>query len=253
MIYLTGANGLVGKRLSTLLEDFKVRSVSYRDTVFDIFDSHEESFLVHLAWSSNTRIKDKSVETDIVNSEKLFDFYKHKNPNGKIIFLSTAGDLHRDSCNNIPTPHSLYGKCKLDVENILKKLDCQSVTFRVTNIWGGIVDKDRVNGLVDKLISCLDTDEVVEIYANLKTIVNIIHVDDVCELIVKSITQKNINNHETFLVGCQNISIYDIIDRVSKKGILNLKLNQKIHRSYIDIDIETVQKHFNWKPKYYLK
>ena len=119
MIYLTGANGLVGSRLSACLGDMKVTKISYRDEVPDVFESHNESYLIHLGWSSTTRAKDKSIEKDVVNSKKLFELYQKKNPNGHIIFLSTAGDLHRDIEDDIPTPHSLYGKCKLHVENIL--------------------------------------------------------------------------------------------------------------------------------------
>ena len=253
MIYLTGANGLVGSRLCNYLGDQEVTKISYRDEVPDVFESHDKSFLIHLGWSSTTRAKDKSVEQDVINSKKLFEFYQKKNRNGHIIFLSTAGDLHRDTDNDIPTPHSLYGKCKLEVENILNELDVQTTIFRVTNIWGSVVDKKRINGLVDKLLALLDTDEVVEIYANLRTTVDIIHVDDVIDLILKSILGVFKTQHETFLVGSQSITIYDIIDRVSMRGTLNLKLNQKAEKSYLNIDTSKVKEIFNWEPKHYLK
>ena len=253
MIYLTGANGLVGSRLSVCLGDMKVTKISYRDEVPDVFESHNESYLIHLGWSSTTRAKDKSIEKDVVNSKKLFELYQKKNPNGHIIFLSTAGDLHRDIEDDIPTPHSLYGKCKLHVENILNELECNTTIFRVTNIWGGVVDKKRVNGLVDKLLTLLDTDESVEIYANLKTVVDIIHVDDIISLIQKTIQCPSLTKHRTFLVGSQNITIYDIIDRVSMRGTLNLKLNQKAEKSYLNIDNSKVKETFDWEPKHYLK
>lgn len=250
MIYLTGANGLVGSRLSMCFGDLKFKKISYRDTVPDLFKSHDSSCLIHLGWSSNTRLKEKT--KDVENSKKLFELYQKKNPNGKIIFLSSAGDLHRDSEDGSPKPHSLYGISKLQVEEILSNIDCQTIIFRVTNIWGGIVEKNRVNGLVDKLLTLLDTDEVVEIYANLKTTVDIIHVDDVVKLILKAILRKNIQKNETFLVGAQNISIYDIIDKVSMRGTLNLKINQKAEKSYLNIDTKIVKESFNWEPKLFL-
>ena len=250
MIYLTGANGLVGSRLSMCFGDLKFKKISYRDTVPDLFKSHDSSCLIHLGWSSNTRLKEKT--KDVENSKKLFELYQKKNPNGKIIFLSSAGDLHRDSEDESPKPHSLYGISKLQVEEILSNIDCQTIIFRVTNIWGGIVEKNRVNGLVDKLLTLLDTDEVVEIYANLKTTVDIIHVDDLVKLILKAILRKNIQKNETFLVGAQNISIYDIIDKVSMRGTLNLKINQKAEKSYLNIDTKIVKESFNWEPKLFL-
>jgi len=252
MIYLTGSNGLVGSRFSYLC-DKNLTKISYRDKVLDLFGKHEQSCLIHLGWSSTTRTKDNSAKKDIVNSKKLFSYYLQKNPKGKIIFLSTAGDLHRDNKTNVPIPHSLYGQCKLDVETILSQLDCQTIVFRVTNIWGGIVDKKRVNGLVDKLLTLLDTDEVVEIYSNLKTVVNIIHVDDVIDLLIKSIDKNFDNRHEIFLVGSQSISLYDIIDRVSMRGTLNLKINQKLEKSHLNIDTKKTKEVFNWEPKQFLK
>ena len=128
----------------------------------------------------------------------------------------------------------------------------QVVCFPVT-IWGGVVDKKRINGLVDKLLALLDTDEVIEIYANLRTTVDIIHVDDVIDLILKSILGVFKTQHETFLVGSQSITIYDIIDRVSMRGTLNLKLSQKAEKSYLNIDTSKVKEIFNWEPKHYLK
>ena len=101
-------------------------------------------------------------------------------------------------------------------------------------------------------MTLLDTDEVVEIYANLKTTVDIIHVDDVVKLILKAILRKNIQKNETFLVGAQNISIYDIIDKVSMRGTLNLKINQKAEKSYLNIDTKIVKESFNWEPKLFL-
>ena len=97
MIYLTGANGLIGSRFLDLY-DGEVTTISYRDKVTDVFESHENSCLIHLAWSSTTRNTydefEKVIKNDVTNSKILFDYYVKKNPNGKIIFISSAGDLH---------------------------------------------------------------------------------------------------------------------------------------------------------------
>ena len=182
MIYLTGSNGLVGSRLSMCFGDLKFTKISYRDTVPDVFKSHDSSCLIHLGWSSNTRLKEKTKDVD--NSKKLFELYQKKNPNGKIIFLSSAGDLHRDNNGEYPKPHSLYGKSKLQV---------------------------------------------------------------------KAISRKTAEKNETFLVGAQNISIYDIINIVSMRGTLNLKINQKAEKSYLNINTTKVKETFDWEPKLFLK
>ena len=262
MIYLTGSNGMIGTKFKQFSMGMGYKTISYRDDVPEnLFETHEKSCLLHLGWSSTTRTKDvDQVEKDVVNSQKLFNYYLDKNPNGKIIFLSTAGNMHQTKHNSetietsIPSPCSLYGKTKLRVEKILEELDCKTVVLRVSNVWGSKVDKNRVNGLVDKLRSAVDTDRVVEIYANLDTKVDLIHIDDLMLLILKVIDIDLDKNHELFLVGGQSISLYDIISTVSKMGSLNIKLNQKgKDKSFVNIRPTKVEETFNWERGYFLQ
>jgi nucleoside-diphosphate-sugar epimerase len=261
VIYLTGANGLVGSRFLNLYKD-QVTTISYRDEVPDVFGSHENSCLIHLAWSSTTRNTydefEKVIKNDVTNSKILFDYYVNKNPNGKIIFISSAGDLHLGHGRTVweehePSPHSLYGECKLHVENMLKELSCKTVVLRTSNIWGAKVSGNRVNGLVDKLLSSLDTDRIIEIFTDLKTKVDLIHIDDFINLLIKVINKDLEKQHELFLVGRQNLSICDIIDAISKRGSLNLRINQKAKKTYLHIENSKVRKTFDWDPKYILK
>ena len=110
-----------------------------------------------------------------------------------------------------------------------------------------------MNGLVDKLRGAVDTDRVVEIYANLETKVDLIHIDDLILLMLEVINIDLDKNHELFLVGGQSVSICDIINKVSKMGSLNLKVNQKgMEKSFVNIRPTKVEKTFNWKRGYYL-
>jgi nucleoside-diphosphate-sugar epimerase len=261
MIYLTGASGLIGTRFLEIY-DKEVTKISYRNEVSDVFQSHENSCLIHLAWSSTTRNTydefEKVIKNDVTNSKMLFDYYANKNPNGKIIFVSSAGDLHLGHSrtvweDNEPSPHSLYGECKLHVENMLKELLCKTVVLRTSNIWGAKVSNKRVNGLVDKLLNALNTDQVVEIFADLKTKVDLVHIDDFIDLLIKVIKVDLENQHELFLVGRQSISICDIIDIASKRGSLNLRINQKADKTYLHIENTKVRKAFDWEPKHSLR
>ena len=258
MIYVSGSHGMVGRRFQELCNQ-KITSISYRDEVNDLFKSHDKSCLVHLAWSSTTRDTDsKKVKNDIWNSQKLFDFYLNKNPNGKIIFASTAGDMHLNHggmfCSGLenPNPRTLYGRSKLHVEQVLNTLKCKTVILRTSNIWGGKVKSERINGLVDKLINAVDTDKVVEIYADLDTYVDIIHIDDFVDLLLKVIDTEFDMDHELFLVGDQSISIGDIIKKVSKKGALNLKIDQKAPKTFINVQPFKAQSVLGWKSENHL-
>ena len=105
---------------------------------------------------------------------------------------------------------------------------------------------------MDKLFSALNTDKVVEIFANLDTHVDLIHIDDFINLLIKVIDTDLDKDHEVFLVGGQCISISDIIKKVSAKGVLNLKIDQKAQRSYIDVRPFKAKTVFDWNPENHL-
>jgi nucleoside-diphosphate-sugar epimerase len=261
MIYVTGSNGLIGKRFLELF-DGPITKVSYRDNPQDVFESHKNSCLIHFAWSSNTRNTyeefEKFVKSDVINSKKIFDFYSKKNPNGKIIFISSAGGLYTDyertvDENTKVNSKTLYGDLKLQVENILKTIDCNSIVLRVSNVWGGkIVSSDRINGLIDKLFNVLNTENTIELYTNLDTRIDIIHVDDLINLIQKCIETDLYIKHDMFVVGSQSLTIKEILDKITSAGYLNIKLSRKESKSYLHVENSRVSTTFNWKPRHKL-
>lgn len=261
MIYVTGATGFIGSEFIKRCE-YPIIPISYRGNVEDVFESHKNACLIHLAWSTNTRVDYSQIEfaiqNDVIPSKRIFDYFAAKNPNGKIIFTSTGGDLlsgHNRTVDETtpPVPKTLYGECKLQVENILKTIDCNTVSLRISNVWGGKNhSKDRKNGLVDKLIAALDTDEVIDLYANLNSRIDLIHISDLCNLMVKITEIEAAMPHQTFVVGAQCLTIKEILERITSHGALNLKLRNSEEMHYTHIDNSRVRKTFNWSPKVYL-
>lgn len=258
MIYVTGCNGLIGKRFLEL-SNYPITKVSYRDEPQDVFESHENSSLIHFAWSSTTRNTydefEKFIKNDVINSKKIFDFYSKKNPNGKIIFISTAGCLYVNhertvDENSLVNPNTLYGDLKLQVENILKTVECNTLALRVSNVWGGkSLPSNRINGLVDKLLSSVNTDNVIDLYTNFDTRIDIIHVDDLVYLIEKCI-EKNLHiKHDMFVVGSQSLTIKQLLDIITSSGYVNLKLSRKESKSYLHVETSRASTVFEWKPK----
>ena len=262
MIYISGSNGLIGKKLSKSIVDYI--PISYRNEIPEI-SFLPKSILIHLSSSITPRNSfddlEKSFQNDVLIPFKIFQEYLKTNPNGKIIFLSSAGDLH--SCefnilmneNSIPKPKSIYGTHKLLLENYIQLLHktnkFSSIILRVTNVYGEEISLNRVNGLIDKLILSAKTKNKIIITANVKGTVNFIHVDDLIELILKAI-QANLNEYNLFLVGCsRSITIEELLKKVCFYISPNILFeNEYSNPSYINIDTTKVQKYFNWNCKY---
>ena len=262
MIYLTGASGMVGTRFMELSKHREISTVSYRETVPDVFDSHENACLVHMAWSTTTRTPFSKIEevyrNDLFPSQQLFQKFAEKNPKGKIIFLSTAGAAYTGYERtvteiDIPNPTSLYGDTKMQVEKVLREVDCDTVALRVSNIWGvkGL-PLDRKNGLIDKLIDSVDTDRVTDLYANLDTKIDIIHVDDLINLIGKIIDSSCDIKHQMYVVGSQCLTIKEVLDRITSHGTLKINLSRSERKGYLHIESRRARAKYNWTPTHKL-
>lgn len=257
MIYVTGSNGLIG---TSIKEKIEIIPVTYREVEPEI-TFEPCSTLIHLATSITSRSSLKEIResfnSDVLIPLKIFRQFLTANPNGKIIFLSTAGDLHSYNYENnqlstedsLPVPKTLYGAHKLLVENHLNLLHLEfpnftSLIFRVSNVYGAKVEACRVNGLVDKLITSNDE---IKIFVDLNTTINLIHIDDLVNLLFLSLGKHMIPGHYTFLVGNESYKISDILNLVSKNKKIKITVESTPKNySYINLDCTNVKKFFNW-------
>jgi UDP-glucose 4-epimerase len=262
VIYITGSNGLIGRSLKKNL--LKFTSISYRDNLDGIeFNVHEDATLIHLASSSNTRYSiDSSAElyiNDVNLSLELFKKFLNKNPTGRIILLSSCGDLHwnyykkTQNEQSVPIPKTIHGSHKLLLEhygNILtQNTEAKFIVLRVTNVYGSDVSLNRVNGFIDKYISCFKNNSVMQIYSNQNSSYDWIHLDDVVSAVISSI---NYNSSDTFLIGEGNShSLRHLLDLL-KNNIGDVKLDVKecLNRAvYTIIDPSRAEHLLGWKPK----
>ena len=262
MIYISGSNGLIGRELCKSIA--KWIPISYRNEVPQI-DFLPNSILIHLSSSTTPRDSFEELQqlfqSNVLIPFRLFENYLKANPNGRIIFLSSAGDLHSSDCHDkisnedtIAIPKSIYGTHKLLLENYIKQLHerytFSSAIFRTTNVYGGKIDQNRVNGLIDKLILSTKHNTQITITSNCKTTINLIHISDLNDLILKSL-EADLRGFNLFLVGgLSSISIEDVINKIQVHKPLNLIYkNENSKPSYINIDTTKAQKYFNWKCK----
>ncbi len=177
-----------------------------------------------------------------------------KKKNNKVILLSDVANVEFGPVSE-KTLFKAQTKDQINLKTVGIGIYARSgaSTVELSNVWGGDIDEHRVNGLVDKLISSLNTDRTTEIYANLKSEVDLIHVDDLVSLILKVIHHDSPKNHQLFLVGGQSLSICDIIGKVSEKGSLNIKVNQKgKEKTTISLDPSKAETMYQWDRGYLL-
>jgi len=222
MIYISGTSGLIG---TTLINKISVYvPISYRDSVERIeFQSIPDSTLIHLASCSNTRFKIEDAQSlyqnEVSLSLQLFQKFLNKNPDGRIILLSSCGDLHWSfydtvlSEYSLPSPRTVHGAHKLLLENygsiLASKTNAKFISLRVSNVYGGRISEDRVNGFIDRYLYSFKNKKSMQVYSNLNDTFDWVHVQDVVEAIVSSI---KFNSSNTFLIGSgQSFSLKKVI------------------------------------------
>jgi UDP-glucose 4-epimerase len=262
MIYITGSNGLIGRSLKKNLSKFI--PISYRDNLDGIeFDAHENATLIHLASFSNTRYSiDSSTELyikDVNLSLKLFEKFLNKNPTGRIILLSSCGDLHWSyhkkiqNEQSVPFPKTIHGAHKLLLENygniLTQNTKAKFIVLRVTNVYGGNVSFNRVNGFIDKYVSCFRNNSEMQIYSNQNSSYDWIHLNDVVSAIISSIKY---NSSNTFLIGEGNSYSLEYLLDLLKNNIGYVKLDLKeclTPAVYVTIDPSRAEHFLGWTPK----
>lgn len=262
MIYITGSNGLIGRHLKKNLSKFI--AISYRDNLDEIqFDIHEDATLIHLASSSNTRYGiDFSAELymkDVNLSLQLFKKFLNKNPDGRIILLSSCGDLHWNydkkiqTEQSVPFPKTIHGAHKLLLENygniLTQNTEAKFIVLRVTNVYGGDVSLNRVNGFIDKYVSCLKNNSIMHIHSNQDNSYDWIHLYDVMTAIISSIEY---NFSDTFLIGEGNSHSLKYVLNLLKDSIGDVKLELKECLNpavYTMIDRSKAKNLLGWAPK----
>lgn len=222
MIYISGTSGLIGTALINKISVYV--PISYRNTVERIeFQSIPNSTLIHLASCSNTRFKIEDAQSlyqnDVALSLQLFQKFLNKNPDGRIILLSSCGDLHWSFYDTVlteyslPSPRTIHGAHKLLLENygsiLASKTNAKFISLRVSNVYGGRISGDRVNGFIDRYLYSFKNKKSMQVYSNLNDTYDWVHIQDIVNAIVSAI---KFNSSNTFLIGSeQSLSLKKVI------------------------------------------
>jgi UDP-glucose 4-epimerase len=231
----TSSPALAGAELVFHLASSTYPSTSNSDAVFDL-----ESNLV-----GSVRMLKTAVEYQV----------------RRVIFISSGGTVYGiPQQNPIPETHPTnpicsYGIHKLAIEKYLylfralKHLD--SVVLRVSNIYGEFQSLDRPLGAVSHFTHRAVEGKPVEIWGNGTTRRDYVHVDDVVQALLKSISYQGAEY--LFNIGSgRSVSLNELVDLITKRIEEEIVVNYKPARSF-DVqenvlDIACAVKELGWKP-----
>ena len=183
----------------------------------------------------------------------------------KIVFSSSAASYGVPSSFPVREDHqlnpmNLYGVTKLAGEKLMKvyydNFDIETVTLRFGNIFGvGLFSRE--NTVIPKFVRMGLEGKTLTVYGDGSSTRDYVHVDDVVQSIVRSISSASIGG-EVYNVGAYSIKIRDIADKVSKailethdKKIDCVYLPERVGETkYLEYNIDKITSELGYKSKW---
>ncbi len=170
----------------------------------------------------------------------------------KYIFLSSGGTVYDDS--DIPhkeeeklNPKNIYALEKVIIEDYLKIYGIENNDFaylilRLSNPYGGIISKNKKQGIIDVTISKTINNETLEFYGELNNIRDYIYINDVAYYIYNLSISKEKNDIYNIASGegTSIKEIFSIIEQVCGKKIK--MVNKQINTINIKANVLDVEK-----------
>lgn len=285
-VFITGANGFVGKRLQKKLASL---SLPYVAGTRELYGDLEEQnnwkeilkgmdVVVHLAArvhvmnETNTDPLSAFRNANVVGTLKLAVAAKSVGVK-RFIFISSVkvnGEETFDrpfSANDRPAPQDPYGVSKLEAERELMKLH-QPGVFEIVVVRPPLVYGPGVKANFEKLFWLVKTDLPIP-FSLVKNKRSLVSVDNLVDLIVTTLSHPKASG-EIFLVSDDlDYSLKDLIEEMGKVlgksphllpiPVTLMKIGAKMlgKKAYVNrlfgnlhVDIEKTKTLLNWKPPY---
>ena len=151
----------------------------------------------------------------------------------KIIFSSSAGTIYGSSNKKIientdKKPFNPYGISKLTMEHLLEfykvKNNIHYFIFRISNIYGYGQNTSNGLGLINTILEKSINKKPVTIFGDGSIIRNYIYIDDVIEILTKSLNKPLNESNILNLSSDDNLSINQIINIITKTTNLELQI-----------------------------
>ena len=234
------------------------------EKIIKIIKKHEPDIVLHLANFGSVIDCEKSSNNAFkVNVNGIVNVISGcVQTNAKLIFISSR-EVYGETLkglsteNDNPNPNNVLGITKLLAENMIinasKHFDLDYTIIRASNVYG-------INGnkfVVGKMInSALQKERIVVNGGNQR--LNLIHVNDLLDVIKLVIQKKKLSSKQIFNVGSNdNISVKELAKYIAitigKDVKIEIKKSIKEETSNFKPSIKKLKKILGFAPKIYLK
>lgn len=226
-IAVTGAKGYIGSRLLEKLKDQHVIALDIDD--WDIKETgavyNHVTTVVHLAGlvkvGESVKNPIEYYKTNIVGTMNVLDCF----PNAKIIFASTGAAFN---------PTSPYAKSKVIAEEVIKLRSHEYTIFRFYNVGGGSPTNEE--GLYKATQRAVKSGVFVVNGSDYATsdgtpVRDYVHVDDICDAIIKSINEPGANTDYECLGSGNSYTVKQYIEAFCKVNDISLEIQYAERRA----------------------
>jgi UDP-2-acetamido-2,6-beta-L-arabino-hexul-4-ose reductase len=257
-VSVTGSSGFIGKHLIKRLKaekGFKVKEFDReKNNLSD--KKYLDSFvkgsdvIVHLA-GANKGTFYQLMETNIMGTKSLLDALADCSPNAHLVFASSFQVYSKDS---------VYGATKKIAENLIneyagKRLIKSAINLRLANVYGS-GGKPFYNSVIATMIHQIFNNQEIQISGDGKQKRDYIHVDDIVDLIIKSLEFKKNGSITVDICTGKLTSLNKILDVLKQNTNLAVKLKY-VETHYKDVPIKknfhVAKSLFGWEPKVILE
>lgn len=203
-ILVTGSSGYIGTNLINYLPKNKYSIFGmdkiYGGTVEYLSEIHFDChYIIHLAalpgiQSCEDNFKD-AVRDNISSAYKVFDVaVKYHIP---VIFISSQAAKDPKSS----TYAMMKRMIEIHADTLNKDCNANIKVFRLTNVYGGINYLEKKNTVIKKFFTSYKNNDIIIIHGSGTQTRDFIHVDDICEFILRTIEDPSIKFKDPMDIG----------------------------------------------------
>jgi len=225
-IGITGADGFIGKRLVSRLEEGRARvklfdrKKHFLDDVGSLVDFADGcGVIVHLA--GVTKIPDPDVyKTNVLGTVNLLRAVEVNGKKPLLIFPSTAGVYEAARRGLVKTerskikPENEYSMSKLLCENLLRfyvsRNVCDALVLRISNVYGSGISANK-HSVVATFMELVKSGKTVTLHRGGRQTRDFVHVDDVVDAFVRAIGSEEGGFEVMNISSNEEISIFGLV------------------------------------------